>query len=52
MNSLRAGLTPVLAIFVSPVVHKGPDQGQAKGAIASVGRAVSTALSSGRGFRR
>lgn len=51
MNALRARLTPVLAIFVSPVMHKGPDQWQAKGAIGSVSMAVSTVLSLDGGLR-
>lgn len=51
MNSLRARLTPVLAISVTPMIHKGPDEKQPKEAICSVSTIVSTALFSEMKFQ-
>lgn len=47
MNSLTARVTLVLAVSVSPVMHRGPDEWQAPEAICSVSTVVSTALFSG-----
>lgn len=51
VNSLRARLTPVLAIYVTPVIHEEPDEWQAKEAICSVSTIVSQPCFLKRGFR-
>lgn len=51
MNSLRARVTLVLAISVSPVMHRGPNEWQSQETIWSVSTMISTALLSGTGVQ-